>query len=211
MRLFLFPYAPNVLRVQIMAAEKKIALETVDISMDSAAYSTINPLGQVPALELDDGRILTESLTICQYLDEISGAPFLFGSTADERLQVAMWERRGETGLFNPGVEYGHHVHPMFAGRTKQFPDFAATLVPKAERTLNLFADQLDRTPFLVGDRLTAADMTSFLGYVWFVAYGGLRPSERVSVRRWSERMMSRDSMAVVRQLATYFRMPPLD
>ena len=202
---------PNPQLVRTFAAEKGIALETVDISMDPAAYSAINPLGQVPALELDDGRILTESLTICQYLDEISGAPFLFGSTADERLQVAMWERRGETGLFNPGVEYGHHVHPMFAGRTKQFPDFAATLVPKAERTLNVFAEQLDRTPFLAGDRLTAADMTSFLGYVWFVAYGGLRPSDRVSVRRWSERMMSRDSMAAVRQLATYFRMPALD
>jgi glutathione S-transferase len=211
MRLFFSPFAPNIVRVQILVAEKNVELEVVDISKDHAGYCAINPLGQVPALELDDGRILTESLTICQYLDEISGAPFLFGNTADERLQVAMWERRGETGLFNPGVEYGHQVHPMFSGRAKQFPDFAATLVPKAEKTLNVFADQLDRTPYLVGDRLTVADITSFLGYVWFVAYGGLGPSERVSMRRWSQRMMARNSMTIVRDIAAYFRMPPLD
>lgn len=211
MRLFIFPFAPNVLRVQIMAAEKGVALEVVDISMDHAGYHAINPLGQVPALELDDSRIITESLTICQYFDEVTGVPSLFGSNINERLQVAMWERRGETGLLNPGIEYGHQVHPMFAGRIKQFPDFAATPVPKAERTLSVFADQLERTPYVVGDRLTVADITSFLGYVWFVAYGGLRPSERLSIRRWSGRMMARESMTKLRVLATYFNMPPLD
>ncbi|MBA3896389.1 MAG: glutathione S-transferase family protein [Sphingomonadaceae bacterium] len=211
MRLFIVPFAPNVLRVQILAAEKGIALEVADISLDHTGYHAINPLGQVPALELDDGRILTESLTICQYLDETSGAPFLFGGDTDERLQIAMWERRGETRLFNPGVEYGHHTHPMFAGRTKQFPDFAATLVPKAEKALSVFADQLERTPYVVGDRLTVADITSFMGYVWFVVYGGLRPSERASIRHWSGRMIARESMTVLRDLATYFNMPPLD
>jgi glutathione S-transferase len=211
MRLFVFPFAPNALRVQVMAAEKGIALELVDISLDQAGYHAVNPLGQVPALELDDGRILTESLTICQYLDENSGPPFLFGRDPDERLQIAMWERRGETRLFNPAVEYGHHVNPMFAGRTKQFPDFAATLIPKAEKALSVFADQLERTPCLVGDRLTVADITSFLGYVWFVAYRGLKPSERPSIRDWSGRMMARESMALVRDLTRYFNMPRLD
>ncbi len=211
MRLFIFPFAPNVLRVEIFAAEKGVVLEVIDISTDHTAYHTINPLGQVPSLELDDKRILTESLTICQYLDEASGAPSLFGNNADERLQVAMWERRGEAGLFNPGVEYGHQVHPMFAGRIKQFPDFAATLLPKAEKALHLFADQLDHTPYVTGDRITVADITSFLGYVWFVAYGGIKPSERLSIRNWAGRMMARDSMTKLRDLMGYFKMPPLN
>lgn len=211
MRLFIVPFAPNVLRVQIFAAEQGVVLEFIDISTDHTAYHTINPLRQVPSLELDDKRILTESLTICQYLDEASGAPSLFGNNADERLQIAMWERRGEAGLFNPGVEYGHQVHPMFAGRIKQFPDFAATLLPKAEQTLTVLADQLDHMPYVTGDRFTVADITSFLGYVWFVAYGGMVPSNRLSIRSWSERMMARDSMTNLRQLMAYFKMPPLN
>ena len=99
----------------------------------------------------------------------------------------------------------------MFAGRTKQFPDYAATLVPKAEKALGVFADQLDLTPFLGGETLSAADITSFLGYFWFVGYGGLKPSERTGMRRWSGQMMARESMAPIRDMARYFNVPRMD
>lgn len=205
MRLYIFPFAPNVMRVQILISEKGIKIDTVDVSQDREGYRQINPMGQVPALELDDGRIVTESLTVCQYLDAVSGSPSLFGDDEAQRLEIAMWERRAEAALFNPSIEYCHHVHPMFAAWMSQFPDYAATLLPKAERALAVFADQLDNSRFIAGNRFTAADITAFLGYFGFVAYGGVKPSERTGLRRWSAEVLERDSFAAVREMASGF------
>jgi glutathione S-transferase len=204
MRLFVSPFAPNVMRVEIVAREKGVALDVVDITADRAGYRAINPLGQVPALELDDGRVLTESLTICQYLDA-AAAPHLFGDTPDERWRIAMWERRAETTLFNPAVEYGHHVHPMFGRWMPQFPDYAATLVHKAAAAAAVFAEQLDASEFIAGNRFTAADITALLGYFNWVAYGGLAAEAFPSLRRWSNELLRRDSMASLHQVAAFF------
>ena len=205
MRLFVSPFAPNALRVQIIAQEKAIPLEIVNITADRQGYLAINPLGQVPALERDDGSILAESLTIAQYLDRVSGAPFLFGDDAEERLSVAMWERRAEMQLFNPGIEYGHHVHPMFGAFMTQFPEFAASLRPKAKRAAAVFAGRLDRTHYLAGERFTAADVTACLGYLFLRGYGAFEGETWPELERWSDQILARDSMAPVRQLIAWF------
>ena len=75
MKLYTSPHAPSPRRVRMYAAEKGIALEliTVDIASNetqSAAFLAVNPVGETPVLELPDGRLLTESNTICRYLDE---------------------------------------------------------------------------------------------------------------------------------------------
>ncbi|GAC1407017.1 MAG: glutathione transferase GstA [Novosphingobium sp.] len=208
MRLFVSPFAPNALRVQIIAHEKAVDLELIDTSADRAGYLAINPLGQVPSLERDDGSVLTESLTIAQYLDSLSGAPFLFGDNADEWFAIAMWERRAEMQLFNPGVEYGHHVHPMFSRFMAQFPDFAASLRPRAKRAAAVFADQLDHTRYLTGDRFTAADITACLGHLYLKGYGAYEGETWPSLDRWSAEILARDSMATVRQMIAWFDAP---
>ncbi len=206
MRLYVYPFAPNAVRVQVFAAEKGIALETVEVSPESwINYLKINPLGQVPALELDDGEAISESLTICQYLDAISGLPALFGEGPEERARISMWERRAELLLFIPSIEYGHHTHATFAGRLVQHPEWAKTLIPKAGRFLDVMGDRLDDEAFLAGPDFTAADITAYLGYFGLVAHGGLSPSDRPSVRAWTAAMAERDSMAILKSLAARF------
>jgi glutathione S-transferase len=207
MRLYVTPIAPNAMRVQILMLEKGIAAEIVDISsLPAGEFSRINPFGQVPALELDNGEVITESLTICRYLDEISGEPRLFGSTAEERARIGMWERRAELLLFIPSVEYGHHTHAMFAGLITQHPEWAMTLVPKSLRMVDAMAEQLDRCAFLAGDEVSAADFTAALGYSALIAFGALAPSAHPSVQRWSRAMMARPSMAPLIQAAEYLK-----
>ena len=80
--------APNPRRVRIFAAEKGIALPTQTVSIvdrehKSPDYLAINPRGQTPALQLDDGTVLTESVAICRYLEALQPAPALFGTTPE--------------------------------------------------------------------------------------------------------------------------------
>src|SRR5204863_862593 len=117
MKLYMRPTAMNPFKVLIFAAERGIDLETVDVaSIDAAEFRQVNPLGTVPALVTDSGLAITESLTICEYLDAVTPGQPLFGSDPEERARVAMWERRGELNLLNPAIEFGQHTHPTFAG-----------------------------------------------------------------------------------------------
>lgn len=204
MRLYLHPHAPNALKVQIVLLEKGITADLVDVSDDPEGYRAINPLGQVPALALDDGSVITESLVIAQYLDRISGAPHFFGDGPDEALAIAMWERRAEMALFNPGVEYGHQIHPMFAGQIAQFPDYAATLVPKAREALRLFDDRLQTSRHIAGERFSMADVTALIGVLCWIGYGAVTLAEAPRLAAWFGETLQRPSMEPVRAMMAW-------
>jgi glutathione S-transferase len=82
---------PNPKLVRIFAAEKGIALpEVVEVDLLTGAnrkppYLVKNPAGQLPALELDDGRVIAETIAICEYLEEVAPRPALIGSDPAER------------------------------------------------------------------------------------------------------------------------------
>lgn len=67
-------------RVRIALGLKNLAFEYVVVNIlkseqHAAGYTTKNPMGQVPTLELDDGRSLSQSLPIMEYLDEVYPDP----------------------------------------------------------------------------------------------------------------------------------------
>src|SRR3954453_16717614 len=98
MRLFHSPLAPNARRVRMFLAEKRIEvpLVTVDLAkleQRSDDYSSKNPVHITPPLELDDGAILTESVAISRYFEELHPAPPLFGTGAKGRGEVQTWQR----------------------------------------------------------------------------------------------------------------------
>ena len=100
--------APNPRRVRVFLAEKGITvpIEQVDLGKlahKSPAYTAINPLQRVPALELDDGTIITESIAICRYFEALHPEPPLFGVGAKEVAMVEMWQRRIELHLLVAG------------------------------------------------------------------------------------------------------------
>src|ERR1051325_1488081 len=81
--------APNPRRVKIYLAEKglPVPMEQVDLGQmahKSAAFTAINPLQRVPALELDDGTILCEAIAICRYFEALYPDPPLFGEGPKE-------------------------------------------------------------------------------------------------------------------------------
>lgn len=206
MRLYVRPIAPNALKVLIFVAERGIDLDIVDVGeIPPAEYERVSPLRQVPVLETDDGLTVTESLTICEYLDAVAGGPSLFGEGAGERATVAMWERRAELMLVNPAIEYGHHCQPMFAGRLRQFPDWARSHVEQSARMISLMEERLEGSAFLAADRFTMADLTAFLGYSGLVGWGAIEARPGPALASWLGEIGARPSMAPLRALAAQF------
>src|SRR6202045_602819 len=107
--------APNPRRTRIFLAEKGIKLPTQQIDLGalehmSASYAAINPLKRVPALVLDDGTVITESIAICRYFEALHPDPPLFGRGALDLALVEMWSRRVEQHLFFPVSQVFRHL-----------------------------------------------------------------------------------------------------
>ena len=170
MRLYTIAMAPNALRVLMLQREKAIDVEIVELDVQAREhkapeYLAINPLGQVPALQLDDGTCIAESLPISRYLDLISGAPYLFGDAPETQAVIGMWERRAQLGLFIPAVEYGHHTQPMMADSFTQYVDWGNSLIGTVQSCLGLLDARLAESAWLGGEEFSVADITAFVGY----------------------------------------------
>ena len=99
---------PNPKLVRMFAAEKGFSFpEVVKVDMMTGAnrqepYLSKNPAGQVPALELDDGLVISETVAICEYLEELKANPPLIGADPAQRAQTRMWVRRVEWKVTQP-------------------------------------------------------------------------------------------------------------
>jgi glutathione S-transferase len=206
MRLYIKAIAPNALKVLIFMAERGIEIDAVDVEgLTPEEYGRVSPLRTVPVLATDSGLTITESLTICQYLDEELPGPRLFGDGLEERTLVAMWERRAELMLVQPAIEYGHHCQPMFAGRLQQFPDWARAHVAQSAKLLELMEERLAQSRHLAGERFTMADLTAFLGLAGLIGWGAIEPPAGRALGRWLGEVRARPSIAPLHALADRF------
>ena len=103
MKLYQTNLSPFPTRVRLLLYAKNIAMEIVEPSgihdaQPKGSYLDINPLGRVPALQLDDGRVLPESEVICEYLEDTFPEPSLI--VQDHRFKYAC--RRGGSHSRNP-------------------------------------------------------------------------------------------------------------
>lgn len=192
--------APNPRRVRIFAAEKGIDLPRQDVSImkgehKSDAFKAINPLGQTPALQTDDGICLSESVAICRYLEAFHPEPPLFGSTPAEIAQVEMWSRRVELRLMVPTGMIWIHTHPFTARvNPNQYKEFGESNRPLVARAHALFDAALGETPFLASERYTMADIL-LLTTIDFGTFIGLSiAEEHARLNDWHRRITARES-----------------
>ena len=136
--------APNPRRVKVFLAEKGITVPTEQIDLGklahkSSEYTAINPLQRVPALELDDGTIISESIAICRYFEALQPEPPLFGTGPRDTAVVEMWERRVEFHLLAPISHIFRNAHPaMAAMEVPQVPAWAEANKPRVMEFLGL-------------------------------------------------------------------------
>lgn len=169
MLLYDTPLAPNPKRVRIFLAEKNLAIETRTVNLMTLehkqdAYLKVNPLGSVPALILDDGSVLTESVAICRYIESLHPEPPLFGRDGREQAFVEMWQRRMEFQLFAPVAHAFRHSHPRLAALEQpQIPQFAEAQRPRAVHAMRWLDGELADRRFVAGEDFTIADITAFV------------------------------------------------
>ena len=162
------PRAPNPRRVRIFLAEKGIELPraTVDIMAgDQFAEGFRRKVGShnVPALELSDGTVLTETVAICRYLEALHPEPNLMGRDALEQARVEMWSRRVEFQLMLPVAAVARHGIPAMAvlEHGDQCPEWAQANVSRVAKGIAWLEESLSGKTFLAGDAFTVADITA--------------------------------------------------
>ena len=204
MNLFYAQMAPNPDRVRYFLQEKgvwekvpKTAISIIKKEHRQDAYLALSPLGQVPALELDDGTALTESRAICTYFEGLYPEPNLMGRDARDRALVEMWDRRVELTYMFQIAGWFRNSHPAMAElESPQSSAWAEICSGRAKKTAAYFDQHLATTPFIAGDRFTIADITMHvaLGFGRIVKY---RPwDELKNIAAYRERLLARPGLA---------------
>jgi len=192
---------PNPHVVRMFLAEKgvSIPLETVDLMAGEnrrEPYLAKNAMGQLPTLELDDGSTITEITTICEYLEEKHPTPALIGTTPEERAETRMWVRRIDLNICEPmisGFRYSQGL-PLFQNRMRCLPEAADGLKALAQDSLAKINSLMDGKTFVVGERLTLADIMLFCFLEFGIAVGQPPAPENKTVIAWFDRMKARAS-----------------
>jgi glutathione S-transferase len=205
MKLYVSSYAPNPRRVSMFIAEKGIeGIDTVMVDLmkgehRSEEYLAKNPLGRVPALELDDGRVLCETRAICSYLEGLHPEPNLMGDGFEERAFIEMADRRVELHLFLGIANAVRHTHPGLAPLEQpQFKDFGASQAEKMRDSARWLDGVLAKQPYVAGERFTVADITAFCGLEFARGLLKFRPGEEGMghLQEWRDRIAARPSAA---------------
>jgi glutathione S-transferase len=193
--------APNPRRVRIFLAEKGVTLptEAVDLGAQAhkaAPYRAINPMQRLPALALDDGTVIAESIAICRYIEALHPAPPLFGEGPLEQALVEMWQRRVEFHLLTIVSHVFRHLHPAMAPlEVPQVPAWGEANKPRALEFLTFLDGELKGRPYVAGQHFSVADITAVVAVDFMKPAKIAVPEALGDLRRWHQEVSARPSV----------------
>lgn len=198
-------FGPNPRAMRMFLAEKGITVPIKSIDLMGGEnrrtpYTDRNPGGQLPALELDNGKCIGETVAIWEYLEEKHPNPPLIGATAEERAETRQWQRRIEfritENLYN-GFRYAEGA-PIFKDRMRIVPEAAPGLKAIVQDNLKWLDALLEGHDYIVGNRFTIADIILYCA-LDFGAGVGQQVGEKMdpslkNATAWFKRIDSRPS-----------------
>lgn len=200
MKLYDSGRAPNPRRTRIFLAEKGITLLAEQVDMmkmehKRPEYTAINPMQRMPALQLDDGTVITESIAICRYFEALQPEPPLFGVGAREIAEVEMWNRRCEIDLLLRVAAVFRHQHPaMKELEVPQVADWAEANKPHVATFLQLLDRTLAKREFIAGPRYSVADITALVAVDFMKPSKLALPEGLANLGRWHAAVSARPS-----------------
>ena len=163
---------------QVDTRRKKVA--------DGSDFFAVNPMGQVPALRLDDGSILTENTAVLPYIADRFPAAGLMPASGDERARAQQW-----LGFITTELHKALFV-PLL---DRQAPEaMKAYIRDKADLRLGVLQTHLDGRDFVL-DRFTIVDayLTTVLNWA---PYAGVELAPWPAVQAYHQRMLKRPAVA---------------
>jgi glutathione S-transferase len=190
---------PRTTSLLAVAKENGLDVELVETSPSegvSAEYLKLNKLGKVPTFEGADGFVLSESVAIAVYLASQNEKTSLLGKTKQDYATILKWLSFANTEVLGP---LGGWFRPIL-GRdpyNKKNVDDASKAALKA---VHVFEEHLLTHTYLVGERLTLADLfaASILARGFQYFFDAKFRSENPNVTRWYETIYNTPSYSAV-------------
>lgn len=195
-------FGPNPRMVRMYMHEKGISIPSVDHDLLGAenrgeAFKKKNPAGQLPALELDDGTVISETTVMCEYLEELNpDGPSLTGKTAQERAEARMWQRRIELNVTEPaynGFRFAEGLE-LFQNRVLCIPEASEGLKKTAQRNLKWIDEAIAGRQFICGDELRLVDLVLYCCLDFIGGVGQPLDESNKNIAAWFKRVESRES-----------------
>jgi len=202
MILYSYPASPNTRRIAIYLKEKGLKPPFEEVIIDlmkgeqhSPDFLKKNPAGKVPTLETDGGVLITQSLSIVEYLEELYPSPAMIGESPEERARVKSIERFIDIEVMGTMGIMAQQKMPLYIER------FGASeaVIAYGRKRQQMALQQLDKmigdNPFVAGDRPTIADFTLYAIYEFaFLVDAELSP-EYPNIYRWHQAFSTRPSV----------------
>ena len=199
--------APSPRRARILLAEKGVAHATVNVDLAKGeqlgeAYRSINPQCTVPALQLEDGRVLTDNAAIAAYVEARFPQPPLLGTTALDKAEIASWNWRAEFEVLWAIAEALRNSSPALVNRAlpgpvdyPQIPELAQRGVARLQQFFNDLDARLAGRDHVAASGFSIADITALVA-VDFARVVRVKPGEQhANLRRWREAMAQRPAV----------------
>ena len=191
MKLYTTDKTPRAARVDFFLHEKGLDIERQQVALMQGEHKTPEyrakvPNGRIPALELDDGTVICESIAICRWFETSHPEPALFGDTPMAQAQIEMWQRMMEQELFFPMAMSFRHTHDSAkALENPQVPAFGEAQMKVAHSRLRRLDRELDGKDFIAGNALSVADITAWCGLRFFRFMGYKPQDDQPNLSRW--------------------------
>jgi glutathione S-transferase len=194
-------FGPNPRMLRMFLLEKNISIDFTEHDLMAAenrkeAYLRKNPGGQLPALELDNGEVISETVVICDYLEELYPNPALIGTTVEERAETRMWNRRIEqkiTENIYAGFRFAEGLQ-LFENRMRCMPEAADGLKANGQDGLAWLDKQMQDKEFICGNRFTIADLVLYCCTDFSSGVGQSIDAKLKNVKSWFSRIEARPS-----------------
>ena len=174
----------NCYKIKLVSAILDIDLEWINIDVlenetQTPEFLEKNPNGKIPILELDDGRYISESNAILNYLSEGSE---LSPDDVYDKIKVLQWQFF-EQYSHEPFIAVARSIVKFYGLPDDRKEEYESKKVG-GYKALNVMEHQLAKTDYLVGNRLTIADITLF-AYTHVADEGGFDLSKFDAINDW--------------------------
>lgn len=181
-----------------MLEELGVPYESVPVhflgEVQKPEYLALNPNGHIPTLD-DDGLVLWESMAINLHLARTYGAAGgLWPAASADQSRTVMWSFWAVTEVEGPALKV--LMHRVFLPEAQRKAELAEEGERELQKPLRVLDGSLAKTPYLLGDAFTAADLNVHSILAWATTWGRTDVSAYPNAKAWLERCGARPALA---------------